>query len=86
MRRESNKEISFTNNSSQNQRFQSRFGHQTCKKGWLDRIEDACELRGLVGFPGDKLREVQKENKAKFGEEFIEIMLARFKMSFTVKV
>jgi len=55
-------------------------------RDWLDRLEDYVSSKGLIGFPGCKLKELQKENRNKFGEEFIEIILARFKMNYTVKV
>ena len=56
------------------------------KKDWLERLEEYTDSKCIVGFPGEKLREIQKENRNKFGEEFVEIILARFKMNYTVKV
>jgi hypothetical protein len=56
------------------------------KKDWLERLEEYTDAKCIPGFPGEKLKEIQKENRNKFGEEFVEIILARFKMNYTVKV
>ena len=56
------------------------------KKDWMDKMSEYGLTKGIAGFPLNQLKQTQKDNRNKFGEEFIEIMLARFKMNHTVKI